>query len=323
MRTLPLLLVLPVLTAAAQEASKYTNPELGLEFDGVYGWDRKDPPGSGAWTELVSFRNEAFDADVRLLVRPNPHASTHDLRQALEEEFRTGGEPAPGKPVCKEAAFSDAQMRGGNALPAIEVDAVQLRVAEDGKKREYQLLVRTYLGVNRLFRVSCEAPRARAKRVRDLFDRAVAGLVVTATDEKVTTGIAFRSERGGYSCGIPETFEPVLPAEGRNMDMIFESGRLGVSITVYSYAYQGDAADHMDELADHYGSDFQPGPEGQKLFGGDGFGGTLTRDQAVTLISGTVRGGKLFRIHTKTVAAKAEAGRRAHEEFLKRFRIGS
>jgi hypothetical protein len=318
------LLVLALLgAAAAQETPKYTNPEMGLEFDGVYGWERKEPPGSGAWTELVAYRNEAFDADVRLLVRPSPHASTHDLKQALEKEFQSGGEPAPGKPVYKEATFRDAQMRGGNALPAIEVEAVQLRIAEDGKKREYQYVVRTFLGANRLFRVSCEAPRARAKRVRDLFDLAVAGLVVTATDEKVQVGISFRSERGNYSCPILETFEPVLPAEGRKMDSIFESRRLGVGITVYSYEYKGDSRDHLDELADHYGADFQAAAEGSEFLGGDSFAGTLTRDKEVTLLAGTVRDGRLYRIHTKAAAEKAAAAAKAHQEFLKRFKVGN
>ena len=80
---------------------------------------------------------------------------------------------------------------------------------------------------------------------------------------------------------------------------------------------------HLDELADHYGSDFQAAAEGSKLLGTDSFAGTLARENEITLIAGTVRDGRLYRIHTKAAAAKAEAAGKAHEDFLKSFRIGS
>ena len=146
-------------------------------------------------------------------------------------------------------------MRKGLKLPGIQVECFMVEINEEGKKRERKLIVRTYFGKNRLFRVRCEARRARAKRVQSYFDTALAGLVVTATDEAVTRGTMFRSLRGMYTCLVPEGFTVyALPDNHRPRDVIFENRKLGVAVTVISYGYaDGHLVDQVEEMSDYYG----------------------------------------------------------------------
>jgi len=309
-------------TKPATSDTAYRNEELGLVFDGVYGWDKRAAEGSAAWTELASYRDRAYDAVVSLAVRDNPYATSRELRKAVEREFSRTGEPAPGKPAYKEIAVKEAKMRGGLALPGVEVEGYMVRLSPEGKKREYFLEIRTYYGKQRLFRIACTVRRSRARRVRDLFDRAVAGLKVTASEEKVVTARRFTSERGRYTCLIPEGFVPVLPPTGQKPDMRFQDRSTGVVVSVYSYAYEGELIDHVEEMLDYYGDAIEMDEHETRVLGGPGFRATITKGEWTTLVSGTVRKNHVYRVHTTFLKKHAEEGKRTHEAFLKGFRPG-
>lgn len=306
-------------TAAAQDA-EYRNPDLGLVFKGPYGWAKQVASGSGAWTLLATYTDEAYGAQVRLLVRDNPYETLNLLREALRKEFREG-DPQGNEPGYREIAFRDAEMAEGLKLPAVEVEAVETRTV-DGKKREHAVLVRVYFGANRLFRVECSVQRSRIRKVRDLFDRALAGVIVTAKDEQVVRGTPFVSRRGNWACVVPSGFTAVLPPANWNADMVFENARSGVSVYLYGYRYGGALLDHIEELQDHYRDAFQVTSDRARVMGGEGFEATVSKDDKITLISGTVRGGNVWRIHTTAPKDRLDEARRVHGEFLKGFRAG-
>jgi len=293
---------------------KYTNNELGIVFSGVYGWKREVAHGSGAWTRLARYADTQLDSEVVLLVRDNPYRSINDLRLALEAEFKVGE-------TLKDVSFADVKMKRGVKLPGIQSEGIRIVVLPDGKKRERKAVCRTYFGTNRLFRVYCEARRSRAKRVRDLFDRAIASLVVNATEERTVGGAEFRSLRGKYSLLIPVGFTAVLPASSRGpTDFSFDDRSTGVSVSVVSYVYHGILADQLDDLIDHYGDALKVDQEDVEIMGGEGFVATLTQGAKVTLIVGTVQHGRAYRFHTKTTPAKLEDAKRAQDAFLKGFK---
>ncbi len=305
---------------AKSPTTAYENAELGLVFSGVYGWPSRIKSGSGAWTELARYDSDAQnDSFVMLLVRDNPYGSVSELRTALGQEFKESAEPAPGKPAFKEIAFRDVEMKRGINLPGVEVEAVAVELAEDGKKRERSLLVRTYYGQNRLFRVYCSARRARVKKVRDLFERAVTGLTISAVEEKTVRGIAFRSVQGSYACTVPDGFGIVRPPDAALADARFES-RQGIVISVISSPYDSALSDQIQEMTDYYRDAIQI-TEGQVL-GGEGFTGTVAKADSVTLIAGTVRDRRVYRVHTASPPKVAEEAKRVHEQFLKGFRLG-
>lgn len=310
-----LVLVAPL---AAQEAkTEYVNDDLKLKFAGVYGWEKKTAEGSGAWTELASYTHPQFGATVRLLVRDNPYETTSDLRQSLQNEYKSEGKDA----AYKEVSIKEVSMKKGLQLPGLQVEAFATRVTDEGKKREYRVIARTYFGRHRLFRVECDAPRARAKRVRDLFDIALAGLEVTGEDEAVSVGQGFVSQRGGYSCVIPEGFIGVLPVANSKADMGFSNRREGVMIYVYAYPYKGILLDHVEELMDFYRDEIKIDKDDADVLGGKGFIATRTKGDEITLITGTVRNGRVFRIHTIAPKGKLDVAKRAHEKLVASFRI--
>jgi hypothetical protein len=295
---------------------KYTNSELGIAFSGVYGWTREFAHGSGAWTRLARYSDKQLDSEVILQVRDNPYGTINELRLALEAEFKVGE-------ALKDVSLADVTMKRGIKLPGIQSEAIRIVVLPDGKKRERKVVCRTYFGKNRLFRVYCEARRSRAKRVRDLFDRAIASLAVNATDERTVGGTEFRSLRGKYSLLIPVGFTAVLPASSRGpTDFTFDDRRTGVSIGIVSYVYHKILADQLDDLVDYYGDDLKVEQEDVEVMGGEGFVATLTQGSKVTLIVGTVQHGRAYRIHTKTTPEKLEDAKRAQDAFLKGFKAG-
>jgi len=315
----PLLACLVLAASAPAQDYKYENKELGLRFDGVYGWTKRTAAESGAWTELASYTESAYDAAVRLLVRDNPYETLAELRSALEEEFKAGA-GAEDQPAFKEVQIREARMNEGIELPAIEVEAVVTRTIE-GKKREHLLLVRTYHGANRLFRVHCSVKRSRARKVRDLLERAVSGVVVEATDERVTRGTPFYSRRGRYACLVPEAFRTVLPYK-RSYDVYFEHEERGITIQVYAYAYDGILADHVEEMLDFYRDAIKIENERANVMGGEGFVAKITKDKRVTFVTGTVKGSRVYRVHTSAPADKADDAQRTHAWFLEGFRTG-
>lgn len=310
----------PAAKAAPAASSNYENPELGLSFAGVYGWPTKVASASGAWNELARYDSDAQnDSFVLLLVRDNPYGTVSELRTALGQEFKESAEPAGGRPAYKEIAFRDVEMGRGINLPGIEVEGVAVELDEEGKKRERALLVRTYYGQNRLFRVHCSARRARAKKVYDLFQRAVSGLTITAVDEQTARGVVFRSVQGSYACIPPEGFGIVRPPDASLADARFESR--GIVVSVISAPYDGSLSDQMQELADYY-RDALKIEEGSRLAGAEAFSGVVTKQDAVTFISGTVKDRRVYRVHTAAPPKRAEDAKKVHEEFLKSFRIG-
>ena len=337
MRRLIVLLLFLALPVAAQgnsdsgkgapaAAGKYSNPDLGIAFSGVYGWEMQKASGSGAWTQLVRYFDEDFDAEVILYVRNNPYKTTSDLKAALVEEFKEGGEVAAGKSVYKGIAIREADMKGGNELPGLEVEGIVSSLNEEGKVRERAIVVRTYFGTNRLFRVHCTVRKRRLKNVRDLFTRAASGLVVTGSDEKVLRGLPFHSSRGRYGCAIPEGFMPDLPAAKRNYDMQFVGGKRGsIRIYVYAFSYDGTIEDQQEDLIDYYGDSMkitQDAADGKKALGGPGMTATITKDKRVTLLSAAVVGRRVYRIHTAGPLKQQAELAAIHDKFVQGFNAG-
>lgn len=322
-RILPLLLCLGASVVAQDKGvvTKYENPDLALVFEGVYGWKRRVAEGSGAWTELARYREDAFDADVVLFVRDNPYQTAAELRKALKEEFKEGGDPEPDKSVFKEVQVRDAAMRRGLGLPAVELEGFVVRVTKDGKKREQAFLSRTYLGKNRLFRVHCTVRRSRLKRVKDLFQRAVANIQVNSQEEKVVTGLVFRSDRGKYQCIVPAGFTAVLPPANSRADMRFGSRAQGVAVSVWAFPFDGILADHVEEMIDYYGDALKMENEEGKALGGSAFTCTVTKGERVTLVVGTVQKGRVFRIHTAGKKGDLDELKRVHAEIQKTFKV--
>lgn len=312
-----LFLTAPLLAQGGDEgggSGKYTNSELGVVFSGVYGWKREIAQGSGAWTRLARYSDAQLDSEVSLHVRDNPYERFNELRRALEAEFKAGE-------MLKDVSFTDVTMKRGTQLPGVQAEAIRVVVTKEGKKRERKVVCRTYFGQNRLFRVYCDARRSRAKRVRDLFDRALGSLVVNATEERSTMGTEFRSLRGKYSLLIPEGFTAVLPASNRGpTDFQFDDHSRGVSVSIVSYAYDAILPDLVEQMADYYGDDLKLEQEEAQVMGGKGFLATLTKGSRVTLIVGTVQNERAYRIHTKTTADHLEEAKRAQEAFLKGFK---
>lgn len=326
MRTLGITVLVLALAASApaQEkphTGKYENKEIGLTFSGVYGWDSKFSAGAGAWTELASYREDALDALVVLQIRNNTYGSLAELRSALKTEFKSGGEPAVDRPVYKEIALKDVKMKRGLKLAGIEAEGFAVHVSEEGKKRERFVLVRTYYGKNRLFRVACSSKRSRAKRVRDRFDIAIASLVVTSEDEAAVTGTPFESQRGEYKILVPSGFSMVLPSRGTS-DMRFVTGGRTITVSIVSYAYDGQLVDQREDLEEFYGESLKLEENDVKVMGSTGFRGVVTKGDHITLIAGIVKHDRAYRIHTSFRQGKEDEGRRVHEAFLKSFKAG-
>lgn len=299
-------------------SGKYANKELGVTFAGVYGWQAKFAAGSGAWTELARYDSDpALDARVVLQVRNNLYETMEQLRKVLKAEFTSSAEPTADKPAYKEMVFRDVAMKRGLKLKGIEVEGIEVHVTDEGKKRETFVMIRTYMGKNRLFRVDCSAKRSRRKRVKDRFDIAMASLVVDAETEKTTEGTSFASSRGLYRCVIPPGYKISLPARG-SIDIAFYAGP--VRVTVYSYRRAGELIDHRDQLTDFYGDDVKLEADDIRVWGTQGFRGIVKRKGKVTYLTATVRKGRYYRLHTTAPEANAEDAKRAHAIFEKAFR---
>jgi len=301
---------------------KYVNKDLGISFAGVYGWELQRAEGSGAWTRLVRYYDEDYDAEAILYVRNNPYKTTTQLKAAIVAEFKEGGEPGADKVVFKNISINEADMKGSVALPGIEVEGIAVRVTEEGKKRERAIVVRTYFGKARLYRVFCTVRRTRLKNVRDLFTRAVSGVTVTEKGERVTRGIPFRSSRGLYSCTIPEGFVADLPGRKRSFDMEFASTDSKVRIYVYSFVYDGTIQDQTDDLIEFYGDEMKLTKEETKILGGEAMQATITRNKRVTLVTAVLKRNRIFRIHVSGPESMAKNLDALQADFIKGFRTG-
>jgi len=335
MRALAMILVLLAVVGAQEDPKpatpkkepagdgKYENKDLGVTFSGIYGWAMERPAGSGAWTMLVRYSDADYDADATLFVRDNPYANLSEFKSALAAEFKEdGGEAAVDKPVYKEIAIKEAEMKRGNELPGFDVEGVEVSVNEEGKKRERAIFVRTYFGANRLFRVHCTVRRRRLKNVQDLFTRAASSLSVTASAEKVAHGVPFVSARGAWSSAIPDGFVPELPPDGRNYDMQFVGDRGKVRIYVYAYGYQGTIDDQIADLVDFYGESMKVTKEQFKRGGADAFDAVITKGDRVTLVAGMVKGKRAYRVHTAGPKDAEKNLAEIHARFVEGFRLG-
>lgn len=304
-------------------STKYENADLGVQFTGIYGWEAQSASGSGAWTKLVRYFDSDYDAEAILYVRDNPYETSGDLKEALAKEFKEGGEVSADRVVYKDIVIRESNMRRGNALPGFEVEGVAVGITKEGKKRERGVVVYTYLGKNRLFRVHCTVRRSRLKKVRDLFTRAAAGLAVTAAAEKVVRGQPIRSARGAWSASIPEGFMPVVPAVGRNYDMRFVDRRGKLNVYVYAFLYQGSIDDQLQDLIDYYGDELKITKEETKRYGAPAFDATVTRKGRLTHMAAFLHRGRVYRVQTSGDAKIAADIAAMHEKFLKTFQPGN
>ncbi|MHC4954908.1 MAG: hypothetical protein ACYTGZ_13560 [Planctomycetota bacterium] len=307
---------------APAAAGKYDNRDLGIAFSGVYGWEMQRAEGSGAWTKLVRYYDEDYDAEAVLYVRDNPYETSDQLKAALADEFKEGGEVRKGRTVYKGIAVREADMKRGMKLPGYEVEGIAVRLTEEGKKRERAIVVRTYFGKSRLYRVACSVRRTRLKNVRDLFTRAAAGLSVTDKGERVLRGVPFRSSRGRYSCVVPEGFVPDLPGAKRTYDMQFVGKRGAYRIYVYSFPYDGSIVDQADDLLEFYGDNMKLTKEETKIMGGEGFEALITKDNRLTHVSAWMSKRRVYRIHTAGEKKAEKDLAEIHANFMKGFRAG-
>lgn len=325
-----LILAAPLLAQDSKKKSnagvaggKYKNADLGISFGGVYGWTVEAASGSGAWTRLVRYFDTDYDAEAVLYVRDNPFKTSADLRDALVKEFKEGGEVAPNRVVYKDIVIRKSDMKRGNKLSGFELEGIVVAITKEGKKRERGLVVYTYLGQNRLFRIHCTVRRSRIKKVRDLFTRAAAGLAVTGAAEKVIRGQAIKSARGAWAAIIPEGLTPVVPAAGRNFDMRFVDRRGKLRIYVYAYAYQGTIEDQIQDLIDYYGDELKITKEEMKRYGAPAFDATVNRKGTLTHMAALIHRGRIYRVHTSGDAKLSTEIAALHQKFLKGFRPGS
>jgi hypothetical protein len=315
-----LLVALPV-RGQDQSTGKYKNEQLGISFAGIYGWESRFAKGAGAWTELARYSEAAYDASLILQVRDNPYKTLAELRAAQVKAYKEGGDAESGEPLYKDVSIQDVTMKKGLNLPGVEVRAFVVRVNEEGKKREFAIRVRTFFGKKRLFRVACSVRRARAKRVKDRFDLALASLSIEGKSEAVQTGVLFRSERGQYGCTLPEGFLTVLPAKDANYEVRFEDPKGAIRVTVFSYEYDGNILDQIDDLLDYFGDDIEIIEEEAEVMGDEGLIAKVTQGDMITLVLGTVQNERAYRIHTTANKKKLEDAKRIHAKFLKEFKI--
>ncbi|MCZ6573271.1 MAG: hypothetical protein O7C98_08900 [Planctomycetota bacterium] len=304
------------LPAASQDPDHiYTNKTLGVRFPGVFGWEVEKFGETGAWTTLARYEEPAFQAVVELQATPNTYPSMDEFRKLIRAEF-----PEPKYTITDE---KDVQLKNDAKLNGIRIEAKRRVVDEKGKKRDYRLLVCTYYGKNRVFRVRCEAPQIRWKRVKDRFESAINGLRITSGKEVVQGGTPFYSQRGAYRCVVPDGYTVVLPSKKSSSDARFQNRRRDGLIVVYAYRFRGDLQDHIDQLVDYYGDEFIIDSEDAHVLGGKGFTGLLEIKNEKWRILGTGnRKGRVYRVHQKLKAGAQEDEKRILDKFLKSLKTG-
>jgi len=315
--------LLAVAAAAEEPPHIYLNRDLGIRFAGIFGWDIEKGDAGGTWNLLARYDRAEYDGAMLLQTRSNAFTSFETFRESIRAEFPVapeGTEPQPNKPVLKEVTYADVAMKGGMNLSGVQVDAVSLQITKEGKKREQRLQVRTYYGKNRLFRVACSVSRARHAKVKDLFDRAIDSLEISAVDEAAVVGTPFRSNTGGYACLVPEGFG-VNVGGSAALDAWFDNRRLGVTISMVSYAFPGELRDHLDRVAEHYGTALTIEKEETPMFGETGFTARVAKDGKLTRIAGVVHRERAIRVHVEGAEAKAADIARILDDFVKGVKL--
>ncbi len=293
----------------------YVNDTLGVRFPGVFGWEVEKFGETGAWTTLARYEEPAFQAVVELQATPNTYPSMDEFRKLVKAEF-----PEPKYTVTAE---KEIQLKNDAKLNGIRIEAKRQIVDEKGKKRDYRLLVCTYYGKNRVFRVRCQAPQIRWKRVQDRFESALNGLRITSGKEKVQGGTPFYSERGRYRCMAPDGYTAVLPSKKSSTDIRFQHRNRDGMIVIYAYGFGGTREDHLDQLIDYYGDEFIIDSEDTTVLGGKGFVGRLETKKGNWRVMATGnRKGRVYRVHQKMKAGAEEDEKRILDKFVKSFKIG-
>ena len=313
-------IALAVLWASLPAASEdpehiYVNETLGVRFPGVFGWEVEKFGETGAWTTLARYEEPAFQAVAELQATPNTYPSMDEFRKLVLAEF-----PEPKYTITDE---KEIQLKNDAKLNGIRIEAKRQVVDEKGKKRDYRLLVCTYYGKNRVFRVRCQAPQIRWKRVQDRFESAISGLRITSGKEKVQGGTPFHSERGAYRCVVPAGYTAVLPSKKSSTDVRFQHRSRDGMLVIYAYVFRGQLQDHLDQLIDYYGDEFIIESEETTVLGGKGFVGRLDTKKGKWRIMATGnRKGRVYRIHQKMKAGAEEDEKRILDKFVKSFKIG-
>ena len=325
-------LALPVLAQGKDGKSKkgasashvIDDKELGVRFVGPKGWLLKRTQGGGAWTTVATYDNpNPYDASVLVQVRNNIYDTFDGFKQALDVEFKespAGATPEVGVRLLRSVEIEEAKMKRGARLPGFEVKANSVEVTPEGKKREYRMIVRTFYGKHRLFRVVCRVRRVRFKKVSAEFEQALAGLRVELSSERVTMGTSLRSRRGGYTCLIPQGFSVEIPRKGSTADVHLRSRE--VELIVYCYKWDGDWRAHLDQIVDFYEDDFKVEQEEAKVLGQTGFIGTVTRSGKTAYVVGTVKRGHAVRVHALWKKDNRAAAEKAVAALLKTFKVG-
>jgi len=321
MRTSALMVLLAAGGLLAQGSNRYENPDLKLSFDGIYGWQATFASGSGGWAELARYRDEAVDATVRVLVTSNPYSNPGEMREAARKEFADGGEPKEGAPVYKEVAVTDTTMRRGAKLPGVEVQGYRVSIDEAGKKREDRILARTWYAEDRLFRVVAEVRRSRANRVEDLLVRAMDSLTVEEGAVEGPRGFEIRSAAGRYTVAVPDGFLPVVPDKTEAEDLRFEKPRRNISVQVFAVTWEGGLEDQLDELFDEHGSDIRLESDEVRVLGADGYQCRIERGDRVTIVSGTVKNQRSYRVETSFLKNREDEAKVDHAAFLSSIKL--
>ncbi|MEE8105504.1 MAG: hypothetical protein V3T86_08235 [Planctomycetota bacterium] len=325
-------LAAPVLAQGKENKSKKNksasnvidDKELGVRFNGPKGWILKRSEDGGAWTTIATYDNpNPYDASVVLQVRNNIYNSFDRFKLALEAEFKespAGATPEAGKRLLRGIEMEEAKMKHGARLTGFEVSANSVELTAEGKKREYRMIVRTFYGKHRLFRVVCRVRRVRYKKVTAEFEQALAGLRVELSTERVSMGTPLKSRSGGYTCLVPQGFSVELPTRKSSSDIALRSRH--VDLIIYCYKTEGDSRAHLEDMVDYYEDDFKIEQEEVKVLGQTGFIGTITRGGKTSYVVGTVKRGRAVRVHAQWRKDNRAAAEKAVAALLKTFKVG-
>jgi hypothetical protein len=198
----------------------------------------------------------------------------------------------------------------------VDVAGYRVSIDEAGKKREDRILVRTWFSEERLYRVFSEARRSRANRVEDLMVRALDGLTVEAGAVQAPRAFTIRSAGGRYKVAVPDGFLPVVPAGDEPEDLRFEKPRRNIKVAVFAQLWDGSVEDQLDELFDEHGSDIRLESDEAKVFGARGYLCRIERGDMITIVSGTVKSQRSYRVHTTFHKDREAEGKVDHAAFL-------
>ena len=258
-----------------------------------------------------------------LQVRNNIYDSFERFKQAIESEFKDspeGAAPEAGKRLLRGVAIKEAKMRRGAQLAGFEVTANSVELTKEGKKRRVpddgaDVLRQAPFVPHRVPR----APRSiqeGVRRVRAGVARAAGRACRRARHawhvaEELQRQVHLQGARG---------FSVELPKKNANSNLHLRNR--DVELVIYSYPYDGDVRDHLDDVVDFYDTEFKVENDEAKVLGKSGFIGLLTRRGRTAHIVGTVVRGQAVRIHAYFQKDDRAAAEKATASLLKTFKVG-